>query len=789
MKIRALSTLTLFLSVTSAYADGNTLVLERDPATIVAEAPAEPSAFKKFFGKIKDAVLPNKEEVKAQEAVVTAPLVVADATKTSVDPSIVETTLEVKKETTPSTGVRLNLAPTVITATRMPVNSFDVPVSIDVVEKENISGQGQWAQLLSEPLERVPGITAGSRGGNMAQDVAIQTRGFGARSLFGMRGIRLNVDGFNLTNPDGTGNPANVDLTNVDTIEVMRGPFSALYGSSSGGVISLRTKKAPDTLAQLSTNYSVGSYGTHSESVEATGTVKGVQYLLNTQEYHSDGYRENSAADKKQTTAKIKFNIREGTEVTLLALHSKIDAQDPLAMKRNATTVTNANGTFNEYSVFTDPTKSATVAGLVGSSKQTENSQLGISVDHLINENNKIKLSTVFGDRTNAQVISVSGSGPASRQATIARDFYTNEVTWTNSGKVFTKPYQITAGLNYGYVEDKRKDVNGIGTVFAGTVNRDESQKATNFDQFAQGQISITPTIDIHAGTRRTEVKYDIQSSLNPTNSGGLKFEKTVPVAGIIWKATPNLNLYANYGKGFETPTLLEMQYRANPLTGAGTSAGPNLDLKPSVSNNFEIGAKAFVGNNTKVTATLFQTDTTNEIVNVAAGTFLVYGNAGKTSRKGFEATVDSALPYNFNVYGAYSYLDAKFDSDYTPVGGALVAAGNRMPGTYKSTLFGELAWKYPAAGFTAAVTGRYNSDVMAYDTNTDKADSYTIFNARAGFVQNIKGWKLSEFVRVENIADKDYVGTVRINDTQGRSFEPGLPRNYTLGLSASYAF
>jgi iron complex outermembrane receptor protein len=790
MKVRTLSALALFSAITFAYADENTLVLQQDP-TVVAEAPAqapsEPGVFKKFFSKIKDAVTPKKEEAKVEEAAVTAPLVVADA-GTPIDPSIIETTAEVKKEATPSTGARINLAPTVVTATRMPVNSFDVPVSIDVVEKENISGQGQWAQLLSEPLERVPGISAGNRGGNMAQDVAIQSRGYGARSLFGMRGIRLNVDGFNLTNPDGISNPSNVDLSNVETIEVMRGPFSALYGSSSGGVISLRTKKAPDVTAQVSTNYSVGSYGAHSESVEATGTVKGVQYLLNTQEYKSDGYREHSAVDKKQTTAKIKFSPRAGTDVTLLALYNKIDAQDPLAMKRVGTSVTNTAGTFVEPSVFENPRGSATVATLDNTGKLVENKQLGIAIDHMINDDNLIRVSTVFGERTNSQNLSVSSTSLSSRNSSIARDFYTNEVSWTHGGSIFTKPYKITTGLTYGSVEDKRLDVNGTGTAFTGTVNRDETQKATNFDQFAQGQISILPNVDLHAGARHTEVKYEIQSNIN-TNSGNLKFDKTVPVAGIIWKATPNLNLYANYGKGFETPVLLELQNTANPTTGAGTSAGPNLALKPSVSDNYEMGAKAFIGANTKVTAAVFQTNTTNEIVNVANGTFPVYNNAGKTSRKGFEATLDSALPYNFNIYGAYTYLDAKFDSDFTPVAGTLVAAGNRMPGSYKSQAFGELAWKYPAFGFTAAVNGKYYSDVMVNDTNLDKADSYTIFGARAGFTQDIKGWKISEYGRVDNITNNDYIASVRINDTNSRAFEPGLPRNYTLGLSASYSF
>ena len=170
-------------------------------------------------------------------------------------------------------------APVVVTATRVEQNSFDLPVAIDVVNKEDIQ-DGQLQMMLSESLIRVPGITAQNRT-QSAQDPQISSRGFGSRSSFGVRGIRLYVDGIPLTMPDGQGQPGVVDLSAIKSIEVMRGPFSALYGNSSGGVIQMLTEDAPKTL-EVGGTVMFGSYNTKRQVLNATGTSENIEYLLNT---------------------------------------------------------------------------------------------------------------------------------------------------------------------------------------------------------------------------------------------------------------------------------------------------------------------------------------------------------------------------------------------------------------------------------------------------------------------------------------------------------------------------
>ena len=698
------------------------------------------------------------------------------------------------------------LAPTVVTATRVEENSFDLPVSIDVVEQKDIQN-GQLAQSLSESLIRVPGISAQNRN-QMAQDTQIQTRGFGARSAFGVRGIRLYLDGISLSNPDGISNPGNVDLATLKSIEIMRGPFSSLYGSSSGGVIQLRSADAPKN-PELNFDFKVGSYNTTVESVGFAGTKSGVQYMIDTSAFNTSGYRDHSALHKDQTTAKLKFNLDNDTTITILANYMNLRAQDPLGLSRSSSSqidgydaagnsiasYTKVIGlTHYEYSVFDNPKKVPDVALLDDTRVHKENTQVGFIIEHKINENNSINLINSVGHRINDQYAATTFNTTKSKQSSIGRDFFNNELNWTNKGQVLNKNYTITTGASYGSMVDERYDRSGFYTSINSTINKQEKDFASNLDEFIQGKLSILDNFDLHAGARNSNVNYDVQSRLAGSVSGGLHFSKTTYVSGATWKVTPSFNLYANYGKGFETPTLAEIAYKDDPVTGnASSSIGPNLNLMPSTSDNYELGIKTFPLSNTSLNLAIFRTETNKEIVidNTTAGN-TTYKNAGLTFRQGFEASLDSQLINNFNLYGAYTYLDAQFDSAYiNKVNGitANINSGNRIPGAYRQQLYAELAWKYPAFNFNAALEGRYNSKVFINDANTDFAPSYTVFNVRAGFTQDLTNWKFSEYLRVENIFDKDYIGSVRVNDSNSRFFEAAPTRNYLTGLSVTYKF
>lgn len=677
-------------------------------------------------------------------------------------------------------GKSIVAAPVVVTATRVEENSFDLPVAIDVVDMEDIQ-TGQLQMQLSESLIRMPGISAQDRT-NQAQDPKISTRGFGARSNFGTRSIRIYVDGIPLTMPDGQGQPGVVDLSSIRSVEVMRGPFSALYGNSSGGVIHLLSENAPASPV-INGTVMFGSFDTKRQILEATGTTENIEYFVSTSNMETDGYRDHDSGQKQAATAKLKFNISDATKLTALVNWFDQEAEDPLGLTRTE--------------AFSDPEMAAPAAITSNTRVYRRHTQAGFNLSHAFNENNTLNVMTYVGTRYNEQYLSIPSTPPVfanGRASIIDRDFWGGDIRWDNKGTLFTMPYNISLGLNYGKMNDARTDINadnGVQRPIGATrrLNRDEDNIASNFDQYIQGKLSVTDKVDIHAGARHSKVKMKVEDNFltglgsNGDNGGSTEYQKTTPVIGGVWKVTPSFNLYANYGRGFETPTFFELAFNST-----ATTATPNLSLKPSESSNYEIGAKAFMGDNTQVNLNIFRINTKDELVVAQnSGGRSVFANANDSKRTGLELSVDSQFDHNISTYFSYTLLNAKYDSDFNSPFLGLIESGNRIPGTYRSQIYGEIAWKYVPLGFNVAFEGRHNSKVYIDDINTQTAPSYTIFNLRAGFEQNLANWVFKEYLRVENMFDKEYIGSVRINDA--RPYEPAADRNYLLGLSASYKF
>jgi len=681
------------------------------------------------------------------------------------------------------------LTPTVVTATRVETNSFDLPVSIDVVEKKDLDGQ--LGMTLSESLIRIPGVTAQNRN-QMAQDPQISSRGFGARSAFGVRGVRVLVDGIPLTMPDGIGQPGSVDIDSLKSIEVMRGPFSSLYGSSSGGVINLRTLD-PSRNNEINGGILVGSFNTRKEKLGASGSSFGVDYLINVSNFSSDGFRQNGGTDKNQATLKLSSKINEDTKITILGNWFDQRSEDPQGLNK---------------ALFDAQPRSAPVASLETKARVIRNNtQIGFNLEHVLNDRNVINLMAYTGHRYNSQYLptavsqATTVSNPDGKNSYYQRSFYGNDLRWTNTGKIYDQDYSLTTGVNYAYMSDARMEKNAYKGIMApnAATKRDEINVGYNFDQYMQGQLNLFDKIDIHAGLRHSLVNFRIDDHFFTSDAdkgtGSVSYEKTTPVIGIVWKQNPSLNFYANYGKGFETPTFIEMAYSNS--TSGGKS---NFSLTPSESDNYEAGVKAFINNNTKINMAVYKINTNQEIIAQTTGTYSVYMNAGKTSREGLEVSLDTNLKQNFNFYGSYNFIDAKFESPFqyndnlivTPPGTVTtyqVVKGMKIPGTYKNQIYAELSWKYPDYGFKAALEARYNSSVYVNNANTASAPAYTIYNFRAGFEQNIQKWKVSEFFRVENLTDKDYIGSTRVNDGKLYFYEPGASINYLAGINASYQF
>lgn len=659
----------------------------------------------------------------------------------------------------------IELAPVVVTATRVEQNSFDLPVSIDVIDADTIH-DGKQQVNLSETAVRVPGVVVANKF-NLSQDLAVSTRGFGARSAFGVRGVRLYEDGIPLSMPDGQGQTGTFNFDTAKKIEFMRGPFSALYGNSSGGVVQILTRDGASQ-PTLSGGITFGSFNTRRESISYEGQTGNLNYILNGSHFSTDGYRVHSEASRDTLHTKLSYKIDDATKITLIATSlNQENTKDPLAL------------TPAQY--LADPKQAGTKSISTDARANKKQTHAGVVVDHAISDKETISLMGYYGTRSSDGYLAIGATATAGRLSAIDRDFGGLDAKWTYKDKVSGMPYSIVAGLNYDRMQDNRTQRNTTSGVISSGLNRNEIQTVHNFDQYVQGTFEPTNRWVLVAGARHTNIKFDVDDQL-AANSGKLEYSNTSPVLGATFKLLPALNLYANYGKGFETPTFIEMTY-LNPTTGAG----PNLALKPSKSKNYEVGAKAFIGDYTRVNLALFQVDTDKEIVvDQGQGTTASFKNAGRTQRQGVELSLDSQLPHDFAFYAAYTLMNAEFKDKFT-TGATTVNAGNKIPGAYTSAAYGELSWKHPASGFTSAVEGIHFSSVFTNDVNNLRADGYTIYNLRGGFVQNIGNWKLSEFARIDNVTDKTYVSSVRINTSA--AYDPGAPRNWTVGINASYKF
>lgn len=662
--------------------------------------------------------------------------------------------------------------PMVVTATRIEQSSFDLPFSIDSLDSETIHDQQPRIDL-SESLVRVPGVVALNRR-NYAQDLQISSRGFGARATFGIRGVRLLADGIPATMPDGQGQAATFDLDSARRIEVLRGPFSAIYGNASGGVIQVFGMDGPPT-PTLGAGLLTGSYGTTRAGVTFGGQDDSLNYLGALARFDSNGYREHSAVTRDTGSARLRWSAGTDTTVTLLvnALQQD-DTQDPLGLTRAR--------------MEEDPRQAGAGAGQFNTRKSIAHRQAGLTLERRLGHSDGLSLTAYGGRRDVTQFLAFAGAGPSQSGGVIDLDrgFGGLGVRWTHRAQLAGIPYSATMGVDYDNMAERRRgfvNANGI----AGDLKRDEDDRVFNFDQYAQLEWQFVPRWRVSAGVRHSRVAFDSQDYFitgpaNPDDSGQVVYEKTNPMLGLLYRWSETVNLYANAGQGFETPSFAELAYR--PDGGAGL----NFALRPSISRSQEAGVKAYVLPTTRVNAALFRIRTRDEIVAgpAPAPGRSAFMNANLTAREGIELSIDSDLGSGIHAYLAYSSIDARF-VDYVNFSGADLA-GKPIPGVPRTTLYGELRWR-PLPGLVTALEARRVGSISVDDAGSDAAAAYALVNWRIGLEQKRGSWRLQEFLRIDNLFDKLYAGSVIVNANGGAYFEPAPRRHYTLGVSVRYGF
>ena len=682
----------------------------------------------------------------------------------------------------------------VITVQAVHTNSELLSTSASIQKVQAATVQNNVNVNLSEVLQGVAGLQINNRE-NYAQDLQISMRGFGARSTFGVRGIRMYVDGIPATMPDGQGQSSNIDLNSLDHIEVLTGPFSSLYGNSSGGTILAETKEGQGK-DSIQVGLNAGSHHKQQANIKLQGGSEQANqpaYVISSSYFDTDGFRDHSAAQKVLNNAKLTWNLEDGSKINWVMNRVDIDADDPQGLKHEQWKANpkQVNDSKNTYNVR----------------KEIEQTQTGLTWTKPLNDQQELYSMFYLGNRQVVQYQSIPKCGinkvtgeciPNSSQLNprhaggvidFDRDYYGADFRWT--GKEVLPNTTLVAGVALDRMVEDRKgyenydDTGRYGV--KGDLRRNENNTLWNLDPYVQASWQFLPTWHLDTGLRYSNVHYESDDHYivagNGDDSGSTDYQKLLPSVALGWEIFPELYAYASYGKGFETPTFTEMAYPTLATSGI------NFDLKPASSDTYELGLKSQNAFG-MFTLAVFNTVTKNDIVpddaNAGRNTFR---NAEQTLRQGAELAWQHQLWQDLKLSASYSYLDATFDADIAATTTKpLIEKGTYIPGIAKNQAFTRIAWQ-PKQGFQAGLEARYMDKIYVDDINSDTAPSYTVVAANVGYLWVNRDWKVNSYARVDNLFDRNYVGSVIVNDGNSRFFEPVDGRNFSVGMSVTKAF
>lgn len=682
---------------------------------------------------------------------------------------------------TPAAGAADTALPaTVVTAPLGERDRLEVAAAIDAIAVDNASRPGLGIHA-SEWLAAVPGVSARSRQ-NHAQDEQLAIRGFGARASFGVRGVRVIVDGIPATMPDGAGQLSHVKLDAADRVEVLRGPYSALHGNAAGGVVQFFS--AP---GRADPGWRVfgaaGSFGIDRVGISARSGTDAFDYHVALGRFRSEGYRRHSRARRDSGNARLAWDLGHGRALSLVANHLDLpEAQDPLGLTR---------AQFQD-----DPRQAAAAAVQFDTRKSVAQSQLGLLYEQPVGERQHLRLMAYGGERAVTQFLAIPVAAQAAPRQSgghidLRGRYHGADLRWRYDGELAGQPFDLALGVDSGRNDQHRRGYeNFVGDQLGvrGRLRRDEDNLARNVDVYAQAHWRLAERWTLALGVRRSTVRFRVDDryivGANPDDSGRVQHRATTPVLGLTFRPTTQSSLYAALGRGFETPTFAELGYR-----GDG-GAGLNLELQPARSRHGEIGYKWQGDGGASAQLALFRADTDDEIaLATSSGGRATFRNIGSARRQGVEAGLRLPLGERARLALAYTGLDARFTQAFLACSGNCtmpstpVAAGARIPGVPRHALFAELSWGDERVGWQASAGLAGVSSLVANDLGTASAPGHVLAWASAGH-----GWRstrgdLRLFLRVDNLADRRHVGSVIVNEGNGRFYEPGPGRSVLLGL------
>jgi iron complex outermembrane receptor protein len=680
------------------------------------------------------------------------------------------------------TSAPAELGPIVVTPARIEQAPFDVPAAIDVISAREIDANRLGINV-SETLSTLPGVLARDRQ-NYAQDQQISVRGFGTRAPFGIVGVRLYVDGIPATMPDGQGQVSHFNLDSAERIEVLRGPFATLYGNAAGGVIQIFT--APGTLPpQAELEAVAGSYGTVRSSVNLRGAQDFLDYNVDFTHFQTDGTRGHAWARRESGNARVSFDLHGGRRLTLVANTVAIPhAQDPLGLTRDQF----------EHA----PRAASPVAEQFNTRKSVRQTQEGLVFEQRLPLGQSLRLMGYHGDRAVEQFLAIPTMPQASPTHSggvvdLDNDYQGGDLRWTLAATPLDRALNVVVGLSYDLQRSHRLGYeNFVGTELGvkGNRRRDEDNRTFDFDQYAQLGWDFARDWSLLAGVRNNHVRLvtadHYVTTGNGDDSGAIDYRRVTPAVALMYSAHPHLRTYASYGEAFDSPTFAEIAYRPDGASGLNT------DLKPARTRNGELGVKWQVTPATFSHLAVFDSLTRDEIIVAgASGGRSTYQNAGHVRRIGAELGAENQLAEKWKVQAAYTFLHAKFRDPFTTCLASAcpgvaplttIPRGRRVPGVPASNAF--VALRYGGAtGWNGAMETTFLSAIEANSSNTFSAPAHVLVGASGGYVWDVGHWRVKGFARVDNILNRNYAGSVIVNDTNQRYYEPGPARSAFAGV------
>ena len=638
------------------------------------------------------------------------------------------------------------------------------PLAISVVSRDEVTRGKPDAELI-DALDLVPGVFVQSAG-NFAQDSRVSIRGFGARATFGIRDVRLRIDGVPATLPDGQAEVDSLDLAFVDRIDVVRGSVSSLYGGSSGGLISVSTL-APTEDMRTRLRTVIGSQGTRRHEASLTGTLAGTGYMVGLANARSAGFRSHARAEQTTLLLKGQRELDDGSMLRLqLSSTWAPEAQDP--------------GGLDKAAVRRDRDSAQTPqARQFDASEKLDQQKLSFSWERPLDTGRSLGVQGYRIRRGFANNLALNRSVEFDRAVTGAAVVYREE----------RGALRFLAGVDFDLQRDERRNhVNASGA--RGDILLDQVETVRALGPFAELEVEVTDKASAVFGLRYDRVTFEVDDRFVPTPNGdesdSIRFRELSPRVALRYSASPAFNVHASASGGFGVPTTTELR----PVGAAGGFDG---DREAERSLSLEVGAKGVLGDRVVYDVTLFDIRINDALVPFSEGMEQFFRNAGEVRRRGVELALSARLGGGFSARGSYTYADYRY-RDFDKVSETTVSDldGNREPNVPMHAAGAELRYESPR-GMFAVLALRHFSDLEVNDENRAsdgthlESDGTTLAEVRVGYRYERGSLSVEPFVTVRNVTGARYDGTIRPNAAAHRFFEPAPGRQIFAGAELRF--